>query len=374
MNTKRSAFAVVGVTHVTDLYPNVKYKLALLQEFAHPAVQVYDLGENSFAQVATRARLLVRAGFALRFLWAHWCIFSKALLRPASVVYIPYPAVPILLFYSIWPVRKRPRLLADAFISLYDSIVLDRGLLARPHWLARLLFRVERRAFLTADVVIVDTAENGAHYAELFGIAATRFIDLALSVPPLPLLPARPARQLRFRCLFMGSMVPLQGVMTILQAALLLKDRSDIEFRIIGTGQEAPLVEAFLAEHPGIRVTWASEIQATTSLIQEIREADLCLGIFGSSAKAERVLPYKLYYYAILGRPFVTRRSATLQRIAPWQLQCENTPDALAERIQTLSQDMTQLNACTDAARALGRTLGDKHQLASRLRELLNVS
>ena len=169
----------------------------------------------------------------------------------------------------------------------------------------------------------------------------------------------------------MGSMVPLQGIMTILEAARLLEETPAIEFTIIGTGQQAALVENFLIANPRLRVNWIREIVSAERLRDEIKEADLCLGIFGDSAKADRVLPYKLYYYALLGRPFLTRRSTTLQRVADPALLCDNSAAALAARIETLSRDATQLATCGAASQALGRSIGNQEQIGARLSELL---
>ena len=371
MITRRAPLAVVGVAHVSDLYPNVKYKLALLQEAASPLMQVHDLGSGSLAQTATSGGLLARCAFGLHFLWAHLCVFSQTLLRPVTAVYLPYPSVLMLLFYSLWPRRLRPRLVADAFISLYDTAVLDRELLRKTGWLARMLRILEKRAYATADVVLVDTRENGMHYAELFSLTPERFVEMPLSLPPLTPLPHKPAGQSGFRCLFMGSMVPLQGISTILAAARLLQEQGDIEFRIIGTGQQAALVEDFIKENPQVKLIWVHELVPTERLIAEIGEADLCLGIFGSSAKATRVLPYKLYYYALLGRPFLTRHSATLNRLAGPSLLCDNTADALATRIHALSKDSEELATCAAASLALGSVVGDQKLMQERLLALL---
>lgn len=371
MSNRRPPLALVGVAHVSDLYPNVKYKLALLLEAANPLLQVHDLGKGSLAQTATRGGLIARSGFGLHFLWAHLRVFSQALLRPATAVYLPYPSVLMLLFYSFWPRRLRPRLVADAFISLYDTAVLDRGLLKEGGWRARLLRTVEKRAYATADVVLVDTRENGMHYAELFSLAPERFVELPLSLPPLTPLSRKPAGQSGFRCLFMGSMVPLQGISTILAAARLLQDQSEIEFRIIGTGQQAALLEDFIIKHPHVKLSWVPELVPMERLVEEISQADLCLGIFGSSAKAGRVLPYKLYYYSLLGRPFLTRHSATLDRLANPCLLCDNTVEALAGRIRALSKDATELATCAAASLALGSVLGNSELMRARLLALL---
>ena len=53
----------------------------------------------------------------------------------------------------------------------------------------------------------------------------------------------------------------------------------------------------------------------TDFIVQQIRNADICLGIFGDGPKAQRVLPYKIYYYLTLGMPVVTAKTDTATRV-----------------------------------------------------------
>ena len=57
--------------------------------------------------------------------------------------------------------------------------------------------------------------------------------------------------------------------------------------------------------------TWLSAEQ----LADAMREADVCLGIFGTTPKAARVIPYKVFAALALGRPVITRDSPAIREL-----------------------------------------------------------
>src|SRR5690606_25595076 len=97
----------------------------------------------------------------------------------------------------------------------------------------------------------------------------------------------------RFNVLFYGQFIPLHGVKTIIRAARLCDDAS-IHWIVIGTGQEAAMMDAELAEKPLANLTRIPWVEYE-KLYEQIEAADVCLGIFGSSAKAGHVVPNKVY-------------------------------------------------------------------------------
>lgn len=365
--------AVLGVSYSSDMYPNVRHKISLLQELASPAVHFHDLGTGIFFHGAGKRGIFSRTLFVLNFVWGHIVVMCRAFWRPSNVIYITYPAPLIVLFYSLLPRKCRPRILVDAFISLYDTVVNDRQLLNESSWRARILFRLEQRAFESADVVLVDTKENAAYYSLLFNIPKPRFAELPLAIPDLSEnAPAdRDQTPQRFTCLFVGSMVPLQGINTILGCARLLQEEPNIHFLIVGDGQQGHLVDDYVRSHPSGNITWLDRMLSTEQLVEEISGASLCLGIFGTTSKADRVFPFKLYYYAALSKPFITRDSSCLRRTASPALLCENNARSLANRILTLYRDPGELAHCEDASIRLHECRLSRSVLRSRMASVL---
>ena len=89
-----------------------------------------------------------------------------------------------------------------------------------------------------------------------------------------------------------------------MRAAKLLED-DDVEIRIIGTGQEEQRVAAMIRDLQP-RGLHRIDFVPLEQLADEIAAATLCLGIFGASAKAARVVPNKVFECVAVGRPVVT--------------------------------------------------------------------
>jgi glycosyltransferase involved in cell wall biosynthesis len=201
--------------------------------------------------------------------------------------------------------KHRPLIFLDAFISLYDTAVIDRQMMRPGNPLAKILFWIERRAFSLSEKVITDTPANSAYLAELFDLPRSKFSAVSLASSAItPGTNASNASQCS--CLFVGTFVPLQGVPTIVEAAILLVERDDIEIKIIGSGQDASKVQAMLSASNLPNVTLDSQWRSIEELELEITSADICLGIFGATAKTERVWPLKNYLYMSAGKAVIS--------------------------------------------------------------------
>lgn len=314
------SFQVLGVTQISDSYPNIKYKLTALQRLLGDEYSEYVMRSNR--SVAEKGFFSALSSGSLTLIWriliGHIKVFFYSIRHRAESVYVCYPGIVITVWLGLPFIRKRyPVVYLDAFISLYDTAVLDRKILKENGVLARILFLLEKRAFESATVVIVDTPENAAYYSKRFGISLDKFHAMPLCIPPLSTEIAEPKEHTsrRVRCVFVGTLVPLQGIRTIVDAAGLLEGDSEIEFVCIGDGQDAEYLERYLAKTPNSRLTWHRGHHSTDFIVEQIRNADICLGIFGDSPKAQRVLPYKIYYYLTLGMPIVTAMTETTSRI-----------------------------------------------------------
>ena len=268
--------------------------------------------------VAGRWRM-VRA--LLRQLIAYPPALIRSAMRPrGQVILLFYPA--IIDIFALWPVARlrRQTIVFDAFISFYDTIVCDRGQLNPRGLLARVLWHLERWALELADLIIVDTDEHGRHFSTTFGIPRSKFVTVAVGAEPLFWdSPANPTpkqfpAQLPGYVLFYGQLIPLHGIETILAASALTEARS-IHWLVVGTGQEEPVLRAALQESGHANVTWIPwvDYEALPALIDG---SALCLGIFGTSDKAGRVIPNKVFQALARGKRVITRSSPAMDPLA----------------------------------------------------------
>ena len=236
--------------------------------------------------------------------------------------------------------RHRPTpLVLDAFLSPYDTLVHDRGVLRRRSLTARALFAIEKRAYRLSDIVLVDTQENADYLAELFEVTSSKFCPVPVGSIFQDSHSSRPCSRDETDVLFVGTYIPLHGVEHVLEAARILMGRRDIRFTLVGKGQQ---LDAMRRRSAGCaNVTFIDRLVTPTELERLHSQADICLGIFGETSKASRVVPCKAFDALALGKPVITSNSPASQRLLSG---CEGvvltdagSPESIAREIQRLA-------------------------------------
>jgi glycosyltransferase involved in cell wall biosynthesis len=256
------------------------------------------------------------AGHLLRTAMVYPRLMARFLRTPApDVVVVGYMGqLDVLVLRPLARFRGVP-VVWDQFISLYDAVVNDRRQLSKRHPLAKGLYLWEWTACRAADAVLMDTQEHAAHITKMFRLRAglVRSVWVGAETDVFPPVSCRATPQGDLRVLFYGQLIPLHGVKTIVEAARLLQG-TGIRFVLIGSGQELELLDALLAEEPLSNLEWHPWVEYER-LVEYINEADVCLGIFGSTDKASRVIPNKVFQALAAGRPLVTRDSPAIREL-----------------------------------------------------------
>lgn len=286
--------------------------------------------------------VLAMLGLVVRWAWA-WCRLTARWIAgpPTDVVIVGY-----LGHVDVWLAKaltRRPIVL-NALLSLHDTVVNDRGLIPARSLGARALRALDRLACRAADLVLLDTHTHIEYFRSEFGLAADRFrrvwvgSDHAATSPGAK-LPGAPCR-----VVFVGTFIPLHGVGVILDAARHLEaGDAAVIVRLIGHGQEFPAAAERVRAEGLSRVELADRWIGREDYARELAEADVCLGIFGATAKAQRVIPSKVYDALAAGRPVITAdtpaaRELLTHGVDAW-LCPANDARALADAIRTLAAD-----------------------------------
>ena len=196
---------------------------------------------------------------------------------------------------------RRSTIVLDHLVFAADTAA-DRG--EAGSWKVRLLTRLDRLALAAADVVVVDTEENGRLVpADL----ADRVVVVPVGAPAAWFAAGDAAGPRRggdpLRVVFFGLFTPLQGTPAIGAAIGLLAGDPRVRVTMVGRGQDRAEAQRLAAGNP--RVEWLDWVPAG-QLPELVARHDVCLGILGTGAKARRVVPNKVYQGAAAGCAVIT--------------------------------------------------------------------
>ncbi len=260
--------------------------------------------------------------------------------------------------------RGRP-VIFNPLVSLFDTIVDDRQRFRRGSPGAGVVHIVDRRAFRRADRVVADTDAHAEFFRHEFDLAAGR-VEVCFVGAEDRLF--RPGWQpdAPIHALFVGKLIPLHGVETILAAAALAPE---VPFRVVGSGQ----LEHLLAERPA-NVDWVPWVDYD-DLPNELQAAGCALGIFGTTAKAARVIPNKAFQAIACETPLITADTPAARELLTDGHDALLVPPgdavALAAAVRRLAGDRVLAGAIGAAGRATYEARASEAVLGARWRALL---
>jgi glycosyltransferase involved in cell wall biosynthesis len=271
-----------------------------------------------------------------------------------DVVVVGYPGHLMMPFGRFVARHRRALLVFDPLVSLYDTFAGDRGLVGASGPAARVASRVDGAAFGGADVVLADTTAHGRYFHEALGVPERRLEVVLVGALPIEVVRPEPAADDRpadgpLVVVQYGKWSPLHGTETVLDAAAALR-YEPYRFVLIGEGQ----MSAALLD--GVARRRLTNVELPGSMpVHELRSrvaaADVCLGVFGASDKAARVIPNKVFDGLAAGRPVVTRDSPAAREL-------------LVDGENALLVPAADGGALADALRRL-RDVGERARLAA---------
>jgi anaerobic magnesium-protoporphyrin IX monomethyl ester cyclase len=256
----------------------------------------------------------------------------------------------------------------DAFYSLYDTMILDRGLYPKDSLRARLLWWIDRWSCRLSDLALLDTWEHVNYFRTEFGLDRRDFHAIPLGTDEKNFFPRPfPPEDGILDVISYSSYIPLHGLEIQLEAAGRLREHKDIRFTFVGKGQLYPEIRA-QAERMGLDNVTFIEWLSHAELVDKIAAADVCLGIFGRTEKASRVIPYKAYEALAMRKPLITGDSKASRELlvdgVHALLSPMSDPAALAERLLRLRDDPGLRRALATAGHELFAQKGVSRAMA----------
>ncbi|MBK9125043.1 MAG: glycosyltransferase [Chloroflexi bacterium] len=318
-----------------------------------------DLGADvKFVRIPAKRHAIVQLSAAVR---------GIRRLRWAQAIY----AAPLHMrlgpaYWLLAKLVRRP-LLLDYIVGLSDWIEDRSARSARHKQIARWIDIFN----LTRCDAISDTEQHRAQLETLLGRPFPRLTVIPISarsgIVPLPPPPTDALKHV----LFVGSFIPFHGIEVIVRAAHLLRDRPDIRFVLIGSGQTLPQIEQLIRELDLSNVELRKGFFPLDTLRGDFERASVCLGVFGTGEKRNVVVPNKILDAILLGRPVITAASAAVEAVlTPGEHLVTippGDPRALAEAVSALLAEPARSRALVDAGRKWVAAERDAKTIAQRV-------
>ncbi len=290
----------------------------------------------------------------------------RLLARPgpkADVVVVGYPG-----HLDLTAARRAARgapVVFNPLVSLADTLVEDRGRFRRGSLAERALRAIDRRALRSADLVVADTEAHAGFLAGIAGLQRDRFEVCFVGAEERVFRPGWSPEE-PFTALFVGKLIPLHGLETILEAARLVPE---LRLRVVGSGQ----LDALLSDRPA-NVDWEPWVEYER-LPEQLHRASCALGIFGTSGKAQRVIPNKAFQALACGTPLVTADTPAARELLKdgesALLVPPGDPEALANALRRLADDPELARRLAAGGHAVYRDRASEEVLGRRWREIL---
>lgn len=304
-------------------------------------------------------------------------VFTVGRYEVMLVGYIGHFDMPLAWLLTRFP--RRP-LVFSPLISLYDTLVDDRRSIAEGTLMSRFLRWLDRKTCAKADLVLLDTEAHIDYFVQAFNLPRKRFARVFVGAmePDAPegvngegvngedTYGDTPAVGTPFRVLFVGKFIPLHGLPFMMEAANRLKDVPEIVFHFVGSGQLTDEIHetARRLNLENVRFTdWIPYEQ----LHRFLQGRGVCLGIFGTSDKAVRVIPGKVFVALSAGKAVITADSPAVRELladGESAVLCRRgDPEALAGAIRRLHGDRELLRRIAESGSRVFRDHASTEQI-----------
>ena len=327
------------------------------------------IGRVETVGVRNRPRSIILNSLLLSFE-----VIPKLIFNRYDLVFVGFYGQLLMFPVSVF---SRFPILFDAFISTFDTLTSDRKLVAPDSTIGRSLISLDKLACQRASHIMLDTQPHLEYFVDLYKVPPKKISDIPVGCNEEIFYPRRnKGTNKQTRVLYYSSYLPLHGVGTVVQAASQLQDEP-IEFRLIGSGQTY-IDTKKISEQLGLRNIEFVPTIPLKELPTEIAAADICLGgHFGTTEKAGRVVPGKIYQILAMEKPLIaTNTRANLQLLQHKEsayLCNPNDADDLARAIFYFHENPGDRNHIAKKGKAVYEAMASEEVITKLLKSIVEV-
>ena len=197
---------------------NSPRNINIIKGFKENGVEVIELNDTSHPAIR-----YIKLFFKYLFLPKHDVIFTN-LSRGSALMAL-----------FLGKIFKR-KVVFDPFVSLYDTLVIDRRLIKSGSLKAKIFYYLDKIPSKIADIVILDTNEHANYFVKEFNLKKDKVKVISASILSI-FIPSK--FENKGYILYCGSYIPVHGTEYIIEAAKKLeKVKVEINFLFLGNGQD----------------------------------------------------------------------------------------------------------------------------------------
>jgi glycosyltransferase involved in cell wall biosynthesis len=310
------------------------------------------------------ARILSQAGAEIidatdsrRFLQRTPGLLRHGLRLKADILLVGFPGHLDVAAAKAVALATGARLVFDPLVGLYETNVEDMGNAVPGSLGARRYALEDLISCRLADVVLLDTDAHISHFRELSRAGAEKFRRVWLGTDDTVMYPRSDGIDPASDVFLYGNMFPIHGFEHVLGAAQLLQRRNQhVTFTVVGGGERYRSLRQ-RAEDSGLASVRFMSAVPYERLAELMASSRVCLGIFGTSGQARRVIPNKVFDALAMAKPLITAdtpavREALTHGVHAW-LCPPSDSEALADAIWRVVSDRDLQRSMAAEGRAL---------------------
>ena len=241
--------------------------------------------------------------------------------KQVDIIVVGFPGHTIMPLAWILARLSGKKIVFDVFVSLYDSIILDRKLYSKFSLPSLRYWLLDWSSSRLSDLNISEVDAYTKYFVKTFGIKESKFRTVFIGSDDAILYPReRKFPNNEFLVHFHGTYLPIQGIPYIIKAANILRNEN-IRFKLIGkleTYQEAmDMVKEF-----NLKNVEFIDFMPYEELAEYIAQANICLGAFGNIDRIKRTNAFKVVEALAMKRAVITANTPSLREFLTDRKNC----------------------------------------------------